>query len=248
LRAGRRFYGDPGLCDPPAHIGRPRRHGPKMKCNDPSTWGPSLPPSTSARTPVTGLCARAGVGRAASEGPEPRGAGQSGTPAHRGRHAHPGRGRAVAPRREPAGASGLVAMVARTGGDGAGSGSPLALVREALRPGAHLPLAQAGYGVDYPSGSSPRAGRSVEDVAGCGRLHAAKVGARPCCGPASAVGAPLHETGRLTPVRVHRVVSSLLVELGTPAKAPKPCGRSPGRPKGRLSGRAKRYPAIKKAA
>ena len=31
LRAGRRFYGDPGLCDPPAHVGRPRRHGPKMK-------------------------------------------------------------------------------------------------------------------------------------------------------------------------------------------------------------------------
>jgi hypothetical protein len=38
LRAGRRFYGDPSLSDPPAHIGRPRRHGPKMKCSDPSTW------------------------------------------------------------------------------------------------------------------------------------------------------------------------------------------------------------------
>jgi hypothetical protein len=38
LRAGRRFYGDPELCDPPEHIGRPRRHGPKMKCSDPSTW------------------------------------------------------------------------------------------------------------------------------------------------------------------------------------------------------------------
>src|SRR5918993_1742212 len=38
LRAGRRFYGDPSLSDPPAHVGRPRRHGPKMKCNDPSTW------------------------------------------------------------------------------------------------------------------------------------------------------------------------------------------------------------------
>jgi hypothetical protein len=25
LRAGRRFYGDPGLCDPPEHVGRPRR-------------------------------------------------------------------------------------------------------------------------------------------------------------------------------------------------------------------------------
>jgi hypothetical protein len=57
-----------------------------------------------------------------------------------------------------------------------------------------------------------------------------------------------YDAGRLTPVRVHRVVSSLLEELGTPAKAPKPCGRSPGRPKGRLSGLAKRYPAIKKAA
>src|SRR5215203_5526514 len=38
LRAGRRFYGDPSLSDPPEHIGRPRRHGPKMKCSDPSTW------------------------------------------------------------------------------------------------------------------------------------------------------------------------------------------------------------------
>jgi hypothetical protein len=57
-----------------------------------------------------------------------------------------------------------------------------------------------------------------------------------------------YDRGRLTPVRVHRVVSSLLVEMGTPAKAPKPCGRSPGRPKGCLSGRAKRYPAIKTAA
>jgi hypothetical protein len=38
LRAGRRFYGDPSLCAPPENIGRPRRHGPKMKCSDPSTW------------------------------------------------------------------------------------------------------------------------------------------------------------------------------------------------------------------
>jgi hypothetical protein len=57
-----------------------------------------------------------------------------------------------------------------------------------------------------------------------------------------------YDSGRLTPVRVHRVVSSLLVEMGTPAKAPKPCGRSPGRPKGRLSGKAKRYPALKSGA
>src|SRR5215204_7227115 len=38
LRAGRRRSVAPSLCGPPEHVGRPRRHGPKMKCNDPSTW------------------------------------------------------------------------------------------------------------------------------------------------------------------------------------------------------------------
>jgi len=51
-----------------------------------------------------------------------------------------------------------------------------------------------------------------------------------------------------TPCRVLRGFSSLLVALGTPAKAPTPCGRSPERPKGRHSGRAKRYPALKKVS
>jgi hypothetical protein len=36
---------------------------------------------------------------------------------------------------------------------------------------------------------------------------------------------------QLTPLRVHRGVLTLLPTLGTPAKPPKPCGRSPGRPK-----------------
>jgi|SRR5829696_1468869 hypothetical protein len=52
----------------------------------------------------------------------------------------------------------------------------------------------------------------------------------------------------LTLTRVLRSFATLLPLLGTPAKAPKPRGRSPGRPKGRLSGRAKRYPTVKKAA
>ncbi len=43
LRAGRCFHADPSLAGPPARTGRPRRHGPKMKCADPSTW---LQPST----------------------------------------------------------------------------------------------------------------------------------------------------------------------------------------------------------
>jgi hypothetical protein len=54
--------------------------------------------------------------------------------------------------------------------------------------------------------------------------------------------------GKLTPYRVRRVFSSLLRNLPTLVKLPKPCGRSPGRPKGRLSGPAPRYPAVKRAA
>jgi hypothetical protein len=57
-----------------------------------------------------------------------------------------------------------------------------------------------------------------------------------------------YEVGRLTPTRVHRAGSTLSGRLGTPAKPPKPCGRSPGRHQGRRSGRAKLYPPIKKSA
>jgi hypothetical protein len=53
---------------------------------------------------------------------------------------------------------------------------------------------------------------------------------------------------KLTPYRVLRGFATLVSLLGTPAEAPKPRGRSPGRPKGSLSGRATRYPAVKKAA
>jgi hypothetical protein len=54
--------------------------------------------------------------------------------------------------------------------------------------------------------------------------------------------------GQLTPARVRRALSALLPLVGTPARAPKPCGRSPGRPNGSRSGRATRYPTLKKAA
>jgi hypothetical protein len=44
--------------------------------------------------------------------------------------------------------------------------------------------------------------------------------------------APLPE-GKITPARIRRAFSQLLPTLGRLASAPKPCGRSPGRPKGR---------------
>jgi hypothetical protein len=54
--------------------------------------------------------------------------------------------------------------------------------------------------------------------------------------------------GRLTPGRVRRGFPQLLLALGSPASAPKPCGRSPGRPRGSHRGPATRYPTVKKAA
>jgi hypothetical protein len=53
---------------------------------------------------------------------------------------------------------------------------------------------------------------------------------------------------RLSPCRVRRGFPRLLVALGSPATAPKPAGRSPGRPRGSRSGPATRFPAIKKPA
>ena len=49
---------------------------------------------------------------------------------------------------------------------------------------------------------------------------------------------------KLTPARVRRAYTPLLPLLGRLAGVPKPCGRSPGRPKGRRSKPAKRVPAI----
>ena len=56
------------------------------------------------------------------------------------------------------------------------------------------------------------------------------------------------EAGKLTPNRVRSAFSPVLATLGSPANGPKACGRSPGRPKGRISRPATRYPVRKKAA
>lgn len=55
-------------------------------------------------------------------------------------------------------------------------------------------------------------------------------------------------TGRLTPVRVRRGFRRLRAHLGTPANPPKPSRAGPGRPKGTKTGPRQRHPAIKKAA
>jgi hypothetical protein len=54
--------------------------------------------------------------------------------------------------------------------------------------------------------------------------------------------------GKLTPGRVRRDFRRLAALAGSPASAPKISKAGPGRPKGRTSGPAIRYPVIKKAA
>jgi hypothetical protein len=51
----------------------------------------------------------------------------------------------------------------------------------------------------------------------------------------------------LTPGRVRRAFSHLLATVGTPVNLPKPGGRSPGRPTGQRSPPAKRFPAIQRS-
>jgi len=55
------------------------------------------------------------------------------------------------------------------------------------------------------------------------------------------------DIGILTPSTVQRDWQRIISEFGTPAKAPKPRGKSPGRLKGECPGRRKRFPVIKKA-
>ena len=242
LRAGRRFYGDPSLAGPPAHTGRPRRHGPRMKCADPSTWPQ---PSTEY------TCEDAGYGvvrvRAwANLHPKVR--------------AHEGRGSRgplpivvgtlvlVEVERLPRGERRREPRVLWLWWHGEGEPDLDLLWRSYVR---RFDLEHTFRFLKQTLGwSTPRVRHPEQAdrwtwlvVAAFTQLRLA----RACVEDQRLPWERHYDSGRLTPIRVHRVVSALLAELGTPAQPPKPCGRSPGRPKGRLSGRAKRYPALKKA-
>src|SRR5215204_4467186 len=245
LRAGRRFYGDPSLAGPPARTGRPRRHGPKMKCSDPSTWPE---PSVEHR------CEDAGYGavrvRAYSK-------------MHPKVRSHQGRGSRgplpivvgtlvlVEVERLPRGERRRKPRVLWLWWHGPEGETPnLELIwRAYVR---RFDLEHTFRFLKQSMGwTTPRV-RSPEQadrwtwlvVAAFTQLRLA----RTCVADLRLPWERRYEASRLTPIRIHRVVSTLLAHVGTPAEPPKPCGRSPGRPKGRLSGRAERYPALKKSA
>lgn len=246
LRSGRCFYADPRLAKAPARTGRPRRHGPKMKCNDPSTW----PEPDHEYT-----CEDAGYGnvrvRAWSE-------------MHPKVAAHEGRG-SRGPLPIVVGTLVLVEVARLPRGERRRKPRVLWLWwagPEEIAP--ELKLIWHAYVRRFDlehtfrflkqtfGWTSPRV-RHPEQADRWPWLVLAAFTqlrlARGCVADQRLPWERRYEASRLTPVRVRRGVLALLVEVGTPAKPPKPCGRSPGgRPKGRLSGRAKRHPAIKKGA
>jgi hypothetical protein len=245
LRAGRRFYGDPSLAGPPAHTGRPRRHGPKMKCKDPTTW-----PEPSAEY----TCEDAGYGavrvRAFSK-------------MHPKVCAHEGRGSRgplpivvgtlvlVEVERLPRGERRRKPRVMWLWWHGPEGKAPnLELIwRSYVR---RFDLEHTFRFLKQALGwTTPRVRHPEQADRWTWLVLAAFTQLRLARAYVADVRLPWerrYEASRLTPTRVHRVVSTLLAQVGTPAEPPKPCGRSPGRPKGRLSGRAERYPALKKSA
>jgi hypothetical protein len=245
LRAGRRFYGDPSLCDPPENIGRPRRHGPKMKCNDPLSW-----PEPSAEHRCEGAAYGSVRVRAWAE-------------LHPKVDNHAGRGSRgplpivvgtlilVEVERLPRGERRREPRVLWLWWHGPkGTAPDLELVwRSYVR---RFDLEHTFRFLKQSMGwTTPRVRHPEQAERWSWLVVAAYTQLRLARERVADLRLPWerrYDAGRLTPVRVHRAVSSLLAHVGTPAKAPKPCGRSPGRPKGRLSGRAKRYPAIKTAA
>lgn len=243
LRAGRRFYADPE--GPPASTGRPRRHGEKFSCKDPKTW-PEPTHEHLSENDHYGMvrvrcwaqlhpkvCLHEGRG---SRGP---------LPIVRGTLVLVEVGRLPRSERRrkpkelwlwwhgPGGATPDLDLLWRTYVRRFDLEHTFRFFKQTL--GWTTPR------VRHPE-QADRWSWLILVVYAQLRL------ARACVADLRLPWERRYDTGRLTPVRVHRGVSALLAELGTPAKPPKPCGRSPGRPKGGLSGRAKRYPAVKKAA
>jgi hypothetical protein len=245
LRAGRCFYADPSLSERPANPGRPRRHGPKMNSSEPSTWPEPSMEHECEDTSYGAVRVRAW------------------TQMHPKVRAHEGRG-SRGPLPIAVGTLILVEVERLPRGERRrepkklwlwwhgpeGTEPDLDLLRKAYV--RRFDLEHTFRFLKQTLGwSAPRVRHPGQADRWTWLVLAAFAQLRLARAHVADQRLPWerrYEPGRLTPIRVHRGVSALLGLLGTPAKPPKPCGRSPGRPKGRLSGRAKRYPAIKKSA
>jgi DDE superfamily endonuclease len=241
LRADRCFYADPPPATPSPKGGRPRKHGAKFACKNPATW-----PSPTAEHIVED--AQYGTVRV-----------RAWARLHPKQQNHPGRGT----RKTRLIVRGTVVLVEVSRLPArpyppqvlwlwwAGAGAPeLDLLWRAYVRRFDLEhtlrFCKQSLGWTTPRVRHPeQADRWTWLVVA---TYAQLRLARPWVADRRLPWERPQDLGKLTPCRVRRALSALLPMVGTPARAPKPCGRSPGRPRGSRSERAIRYPALKKAA
>jgi hypothetical protein len=235
LRAGRCFYADP-TAQPPT--GRPRRHGAKFACDDPATW-----PAPSA----TWATAAAGYGQVSIQ-------------AWSGQHAvpqnHATRG-ARQPR--PLVRGTLIRLEVERLPRFTKAPVPLWFWWSGPIPPDLAEVWQAyaaRFSIEHtfrffkqtlqwttPKLRSPAAADRWTWLLILAYLHLRL--ARDAVTDMRLPWQPPLPPERRTPARVRRGFSHVLPHLGSPVNAPKPCGRSPGRPSGKRSPPAKRFPAVK---
>src|SRR5215207_1046918 len=241
LRSGRRFYADPE--GPPAPTGRPRRHGKKFSCKDPKTWPEPthehISESEHYGTVRVRCWAKLHPKVCLHEGRGTRGP----LPIVRGTLV------LVEVGRLPRGERRRKPKKLWLWWHGPGEPDLELLWRAYVR---RFDLEHTFRFFKQTLGWSTPCLRHPKQADRWSWLIVAAYMqlrlARPCVADLRLPWERRYTAAKLTPCRVSRGVLALLQILGTPAKPPKPCGRSPGRPKGSLSGRARRYPAIKKAA
>jgi hypothetical protein len=235
LRAGRCFYADP-TAQPPT--GRPRRHGTKFVCDDPATW-PAPTAAWTVTDPQYGrVCVQAWSGlHAAPQNHATRGTRRP-RPLIRGTLIRLEVERLPRPTKAP------IPLWFWW------SGSTPPELAEVWR------AYTARFSIEHtfrflkqtlrwatPRLRSPRAADRWTWL-----LILAYVQLRLARDAVADVRLPWQAplpAERRTPARVRRGFSQVLAHLGSPVCAPKPCGRSPGRPKGKRSPPATRFPAVK---
>jgi hypothetical protein len=241
LRSDRCFYADPPPARPGPRGGRPRRHGAKLACGDPTTWPP--PTADYATDDVQYGTARV----------------QAWANLHAKTQTHPGHG-SRQPRPILRGTI-IRVEVARLPGrtqkpqvlwlwwSGPGQPDLTRIWRVYVR---RFDLEHTlRFCKQTLNWVTPRPRHAAQADRWTWLVVAAYTQIRLARSHVADQSLPWERSltaGALTPVRVRRALSRLLPNLPTPAAAPKPCGRSPGRPAGKLSGKARRYPVIKKTA
>ena len=240
LRAGRCFYADPPPAAPSPQGGRPRRHGAKLDCADPATW----PEPDAEHADEDG---RYGAVRVrAWAGLHPKQQAHAGRGSRRPRPLVRGTLVLVEVQRLPRETRRPKALWLWWHGPGAPDLGVLwrAYVRRFdLEHTLRFCKQTLGWTTPRPRHPEQADRWTWLIVAAYTQLRLA----RPWVADRRLPWERRLPAEKPTPSRVRRGFPQLLAALGSPAAGPKPCGRSPGRPRGSRTGPAPRHPAVKKA-